>query len=139
MSATLKIKKENWTGEEVAVLLEEVEKSKPFLFETAPIHRDTDDFLKAIEISTLALEAASWPVAKNCRAVVSCTIGCIAYVRCDALCRSGTMDSNKSNMQTTFPTEVVLVNKFLISKVIEWIQPLNYKIIRKILFQNKSG
>ena len=31
MSTNLKTKKENWTGEEVAVLLEEVEKSKPFL------------------------------------------------------------------------------------------------------------
>ena len=44
MSTNLKTKMENWTGEEVAVLLEEVEKIKPFLFETAPIHRDTDDF-----------------------------------------------------------------------------------------------
>ena len=44
MSTNLKTKKENWTGEEVAVLLEEVEKSKPFLFESAPIHRDMDNF-----------------------------------------------------------------------------------------------
>ena len=44
MSTNLKTKKDNWTGEEVAVLLEEVEKSKLYLFETAPIHRDTDDF-----------------------------------------------------------------------------------------------
>ena len=37
MSTNLKTKKENWTGEEVAVLLEEVhvEKSKPYLFEIA--------------------------------------------------------------------------------------------------------
>ena len=44
MSTSLKRKKKNWTGEEVAVLLEEVEKSKPHLFETAPIHRYTEDF-----------------------------------------------------------------------------------------------
>ena len=54
MSTNLKTKKENWMGEEVAILLEEVEKRKPYLFETAPIHRDMDDFE-----STLALEAAS--------------------------------------------------------------------------------
>ena len=30
--------------EEVAIVLEEVDKKKPYLFETAPIHRDTDDF-----------------------------------------------------------------------------------------------
>ena len=30
--------------EEVAVLFKEVEKSKPYLFETAPMHRDMDDF-----------------------------------------------------------------------------------------------
>ena len=57
MSTNLK-KKEIWTGEEVAFLLEEVEKSKPYLFETAPTHRDMDDF-EAMDISTLALEAAS--------------------------------------------------------------------------------
>ena len=34
-------KKEKWTGEEVAVLLQEIETRKPLLFETAPIHRDT--------------------------------------------------------------------------------------------------
>ena len=38
-----KKRKIGW-GEEVAILLEEVEKSKPYFFETAPIHRDTDDF-----------------------------------------------------------------------------------------------
>ena len=32
MSTNSKAKKENWTGEEVAVLLEEVEKRKPYLF-----------------------------------------------------------------------------------------------------------
>ena len=41
------------------------------------------------------------------------------------------MVSNKSNIQTTFPTEVVLVNKFLNAKAIEWIQPLNYKKYKK--------
>ena len=35
---------ENLTGEEVAVLLEEVTKGKPYLFETAPIQSDTDYF-----------------------------------------------------------------------------------------------
>ena len=43
MSTNLKNKKGNWTGEEVVVLPEEVKKSKPYLFETAPIHRNTDD------------------------------------------------------------------------------------------------
>ena len=33
MSTNSKAKKENWTGEEVAVLLEEVEKSRSYLFE----------------------------------------------------------------------------------------------------------
>ena len=32
MSTNSKAKKENWTGEEVAVLLEEVEKRKAYLF-----------------------------------------------------------------------------------------------------------
>ena len=44
MSTDFKTKKENWTGEEVAVLLEEVEKSEPYFFESAPINRDRDDF-----------------------------------------------------------------------------------------------
>ena len=44
MLTNLKTKKENWTGEEDAVLLKEVEKSKPYLFERAPIHGYTDDF-----------------------------------------------------------------------------------------------
>ena len=96
MSTNLKTKKENWTGEKVAVLLKEVEKSKLYLFETAPIHRDTDAF----------------------HAVVSWTIGCIAYVWWVVLCRSGAMVSNKSNIQTKYPTEAVLGNKFLIAKVI---------------------
>ena len=56
MSTNLKTKKENLTGEEVSV-----EKSKPYLFETAPIHRDTGDFERPwMDISTLALEAASF-------------------------------------------------------------------------------
>ena len=101
---TWKQKKENWTGEEDAVLLEEAEKSKPYLFETAPTHRDTDDFERP-----WTLEAAS------CQ-IVSWTIGCIAYVRWVVLCMSGAMVSNKSNVQTKFPTEVVLGNKFLIAK-----------------------
>ena len=73
MSTNLKTKRQ-----EVAILLEEIEKRKQYLFETAPIHRDTDDF----ERSWISPHS-SWklPVAKNCKAVVSWTIGCIVYVR----------------------------------------------------------
>ena len=77
MSTNLKTKKENWTGEEVAVLLEEVEKGKPFLFQTAPIHHDTDEFLRPWTSPHLRWKLI---VAKNCKAVVSWTIDCIAYV-----------------------------------------------------------
>ena len=115
MSTNLKTKKENWTGEAVAVLLEEVEKRKPYLFETAPIHCDMDDFERSL---TSPHRHWKLPVAKNCKAVVSWTIGCIAYVRWVVLCRSGAMASNKSNIQTSFPTEAVLGNKFLIAKAI---------------------
>ena len=92
--------------EEYVVLLEEVEKSKLYLFETAPIHRDTDDFERPWTIPHTRWKL---PVAKNCKAVVSWTIGCIAYVWWFVLCRSG---------QTTFQAEAVLGNKFHISKAI---------------------
>ena len=117
MSTNLKTKKENRMGEEVAVLLEEVEKSKPYLFEIAPIHCDTDDFE-----TPWTSPHSCWklPVAKNCKAVVSLTIGCIALVRLVVLCRSAAMVSNKPNIHTTFPIEAVHVlgNKFLIAKAI---------------------
>ena len=91
------------------------EKSKPYLFEIAPIHRDKNAFERPW---TSPHSRWKLPVAKNCKAVVSWTIGCIAYVRWVALCRPGTMVSNKPNIQTTFPIEAVLGNKFLITKAI---------------------
>ena len=54
MSTNLKTKKENWTGKEVAILLEEVEKSKPFLFEIVPINRDMDVFKGHVHLHTHA-------------------------------------------------------------------------------------
>ena len=117
MSTNLKAKKENWTGEEVPVLLEEVEKSKPYLFVIAPINRDTDGFERSWTSPDTRWKL---PVAKNCKAVVSWTIGCTAYIRWVVLCRSGAMVFNKSNIQTTSQTAMgrYLAIKFLIAKAI---------------------
>ena len=91
MSTNLKTKKGNWTGVEFAVLLEKVEKRMPYIFETAPIHRNRDDFEKP-----WISPHSRWKLqnAKNCKAVGSWTIAYIAYVRWVVLCRSGTMVSN---------------------------------------------
>ena len=91
MSTNLKTKEENWTREEVAVLLEEVEKNEAYLFETAPIHRDKDDFERP-----WTSPHTSWklPVAKkrtNCKAAENWTIDCMVYVWWVLLCRSGAM------------------------------------------------
>ena len=114
MSTNLKTKTGKLDGEEAAALLEEVEKSKPYLFEIAPIHRDT----RFERPWTSPHSRWKLPVAKNWKAVVSWTIGCIAYIRWVVLCRSEAMVSNKSNIQTTFPIEAVFGNKFLIAKAI---------------------
>ena len=50
--------------------------------------------------------------AKNRKAVVSWTIGCIAYVRLVVPCRTG--GNGLQQIQYTFPTEKILGNKFLI-------------------------
>ena len=91
--------------------------SKLYLFEIAPIHRDTDDFKR---LWTSPHSRWKLSVAKDSKAVVhvSWTIGCIEYVRWVVLCTSGAMVSNKSNIQTTFSIEAVLGNKFLIAKAI---------------------
>ena len=68
MSTNLKTKTGTLDGEEVAALLEEVEKSKPYLFEIASIHRDADDFERPC---TSQHSRRKLPVAKNCKAVVS--------------------------------------------------------------------
>ena len=65
-------KLENKKRQEVAVLLEEEEKRKPYLFETAPIHGDTGDFERSWISPHLSWKV---PVAKSCKAVSSWTIG----------------------------------------------------------------
>ena len=104
MSTNLKTKKGNWTGVEFAVLLEKVEKGRPYIFETAPIHRERDDFERPWKSPH-----ARWKLqnAKNCKAVGCWTIGCVAYVRGAVLCRSGTMVSNTFTKQSVVDPERV--------------------------------
>ena len=69
--------------------------------------------------------------AKNRKAVVSWTIGCIAYVRWVVPCRTG--GNGLQQIQYTFPTEKILGNKFLIVD-----SAFNIQKYKKMLFQNKS-
>ena len=118
MSTNLKTKEENWTREEVAVLLEEVEKNEAYLFETAPIHRDKDDFERP-----WTSPHTSWklPVAKHKQTVKLLKIGLLIVWYMSGgffFVGLGQWPCQWQQIQYTDPTEAVLGNKFLIAKAI---------------------